>query len=140
MMSQTPAPYSPSLGCTVPPSIEKLGLGPLLGEITDSAAEFFDQVHRECPDAAPYVLTNAHRRRVLLTVNLRDLYHFCRLREDAHAQWDIQVLAAQMREAAQRVMPLGTLLLCGKDAYVARFESVYGRRPAVDPAQPAALS
>ncbi|NLN62706.1 MAG: FAD-dependent thymidylate synthase [Myxococcales bacterium] len=139
MMSQTPGPYCPSLGITLPPRVVELGLSEVFTAFADRAAALFETVQAVRPEAAPYALTNAHRRRVLLTMNLRDLYHFCRLREDAHAQWDIQHLAARMREAAEKVMPLGTLLLCGKDAYVARYTAVYGRKPAMDPAQPTLL-
>ena len=48
--------------------------------------------------AADYVLTNSHRRRVLMKMNLREMYHFVRLRDDEHAQWDIRQLAHQLAE------------------------------------------
>ena len=80
---------------------------------------------------AAYALTNAHRRRVLLTTNLRELYHFVRLREDTHAQWDIRGIASEMRRETEAVMPLGALLLCGKDSFPSRFEKIFGRTPDV---------
>jgi thymidylate synthase ThyX len=70
---------------------------------------------------------------VLLTVNARELYHLVRLREDAHAQWDIRELSARMSKYARAVMPLTMLLLSGKDSYPALYQQVYGRPPKVLP-------
>jgi hypothetical protein len=36
---------------------------------------------------------------------------------------------ARMRKKVQKVMPLGALLLCGKDTYVARYQHIFGRPP-----------
>jgi len=54
------------------------------------------------PLAAPYILTNSHRKRVLIRVNARELYHISRLREDTHAQWDIQNISKIMTIKAKR--------------------------------------
>jgi hypothetical protein len=127
-------PYDPSLGITVPPALADLGLGDELREFAAGCAALYQDAFAISPAAAPYVLTNAHRRRVLVTANLRELYHLIRLREDHHAQWDIRALATEVRRAAEREMPLGSLLLCGKDGYVERFEKAFGRKPTLDPA------
>jgi thymidylate synthase ThyX len=82
---------------------------------------------------AEYVLTNAHRRRVLLKVNARELYHISRLREDATAQWDIREVAGEISRLAREVMPLTFLLAGGKDAYPGRYEEVFGRPPKLFP-------
>jgi flavin-dependent thymidylate synthase len=126
--------YDPALGLTLPPTIADAGLGPTLGAVAARAEELHGEIARIAPDVAPYALTNAHRRRVIATMNLRELYHFSRLREDAHAQWDIRALAGEMRREVEKVAPLGALLLCGKDSYVARYEAAFGERPQVDPA------
>ncbi len=89
----------------------------------DKSEALYNSVLRENPRAAPYVLTNAHRRRVLIFTNLRELYHIARLRMDATAQWDIRRLAAAMAEAARGAMPLAAQLLAGKDM----FETVKNR-------------
>ena len=136
MMSQSVQNYNTSLGVTIPPAIDECGLTNVFTDHAAAAERLYEDIYCELPDAAPYVLTNAHRRRVLLTTNLRDLYHFCRLREDAHAQWDIRMLAQLMRTETEKVMPLGSLLLCGKDAFVQRFETLFNRKPQIDPANP----
>jgi flavin-dependent thymidylate synthase len=131
MTSQSMQDYYPGLGLTIPPSIVECGLEPLFREHVEKAEALWESLRGELPEVASYALTNAHRRRVLLTTNLRELYHFVRLREDTHAQWDIRHLAAEIRRKAAEVMPLGTLLLCGKDSYFERFEAVFGRAPTV---------
>ncbi len=134
MATQTWGPYDPALGVTIPPAVEDVGLSDLFASCVERSEELYRELRPERPVAAAYALTNAHRRRVLLTINLRDLYHFVRLREDAHAQWDIRRLAAAMRALAEERAPLSSLLLCGKDRFVERYTRVFGRPPKIDPA------
>jgi thymidylate synthase ThyX len=133
MTTQSECAYDPDLGLTVPPSIVECGLEDDLRKFADKTETVFHDLGAMYPEVAPYVLTNSHRRRVLITANLRDLYHFARLREDTHAQWDIRELAKRIGQEVSEVMPLGALLLCGKDRFVERFEKVFGRKPQVDP-------
>ena len=65
------------------------------------------------------ILTNAHRKRVLMKVNARELYHISRLREDRHAQWDIRERAQKMLQEARKVLPLTLMLATGKDTFEA---------------------
>ena len=131
--TQSVQEYDPDLGITVPPSIAEAGLDGELKDHASRAEDLFRRLKKEFPAVAPYALTNAHRRRVVVTANLRDMYHLIRLREDAHAQWDIRGVAAEMRRLTEQAMPLGSLLLCGKDSYQERYEKVFGRRPKIKP-------
>lgn len=133
MMTLTPKPYDPSLALTVPPAVVEVGREKMLREHATRAEDLYKRIAEERPRVADYVLTNAHRRRVLVTANLRDMYHFSRLREDTHAQWDIRLIADKMRRAAQEVMPLGGMLLGGKAGYSEIYEKTFGRRPGAQP-------
>ncbi|GAB4336345.1 MAG: FAD-dependent thymidylate synthase [Calditrichia bacterium] len=113
-------PYRPELGITVPPSISEIGMEKLLQEIAAKSAEFYAKVAWRNEAAAEYALTNAHRRRVVIKMNLRELYHFMRLRMDAHAQWDIRETAQRMYEQIVDRVPLAAALMSGKD----RFEEI----------------
>jgi thymidylate synthase ThyX len=53
-------------------------------------------------------------------MNARELYHFSRMRQDGHAQWDIREIANRMVGIAKRVCPLTMSLACGKDAFEQR--------------------
>jgi thymidylate synthase (FAD) len=54
---------------------------------------------------ARYVLSNATPTTLELSMNLRELIHFCNLRLCVRAQWEIRDLAAKMRDAVLEVMP-----------------------------------
>ena len=133
MATLTVQDYDPGLGVTVPPSIEAVGAGKDFRAVIERTGETYDRLKSDCGPAAAYVLTNAHRRRALLKLNLRELYHIARLREDAAAQWDIREMTGAMTAAARRAFPLAGLLLGGKDAYPALYETVFGRPPKLIP-------
>ncbi|MDR1997406.1 MAG: FAD-dependent thymidylate synthase [Candidatus Margulisbacteria bacterium] len=109
--------YAPELGLRIPPSIAAVGLAAEFERVARGAADLYRELQAELPAAADYVLTNAHQRRVLCKVNLRELYHISRLREDAHAQWDIREIAGLMCAAAREVLPLTASFTGGKDVY-----------------------
>jgi flavin-dependent thymidylate synthase len=125
--------YDPGLGVTVPPSVREAGAEKEFLSVIDQTNETHARLEKDIGPAADYVLTNAHRRRALLKVNVRELYHISRLREDATAQWEIRRVAAEMSRQAKRAMPLACLMLGGKDAYPEIYAKVFGRRPKMAP-------
>ena len=133
MASLTQQRYDPSLGVTIPPSIREIGAETEFREMIDRTDETHAVLEKAVGPAADYVLTNAHRRRALLKINARELYHVSRLREDASAQWEIRAAAAEMSRLAKKAMPLTCLLLGGKDAYPEIYAKVFGRRPKMIP-------
>ena len=133
MATLTAQPYDPGLGITIPPSIEAVGMADELRAVVAGTEETYAALAADCGPAAAYVLTNAHRRRVLLHLNMRELYHISRLREDASAQWDIRLIAGEMSRQAKKAMPLAALLLGGKDAYPDLYRRVFGSAPAAAP-------
>jgi len=131
MSTITAQSYDPRLGVTIPESIKEIGMNKYFQEIVDQTDEVYDDIKKEVPLAAPYILTNAHRRRVLMRVNARELYHISRLREDTHAQWDVQNISQAMTEQARKVMPMTFGLIGGKDRYNEIYQSIYGQLPEV---------
>ena len=109
--------YDPSLGITIPPSIKAIGAEDELLDVCRRSEELYFEFLPKYGKAAVYCLTNAHRRRVLVTANPRELYHFSRLREDEHAQWDIKATAGNMMNLAKKVAPLSFMLSGGKDQF-----------------------
>lgn len=131
MSTITAQSYDPNLGVTIPESIKETGMEKYFKEIVDKTNEVYAAINKEIPLAAPYILTNAHRKRVLVRLSLRELYHISRLREDTHAQWDIQNISRLMSEEAKKVMPLTTELLCGKDKYNETYQNIFGHLPKI---------
>ena len=136
MSTITAQNYDPELGVTIPEAIKEIGMEKQFREITDKTNRVYGLIHKEIPTAAPYVLTNAHRKRVLIRVNARELYHISRLREDTHAQWDIQNLSRAMTKEAKKVMPLTLGLIGGKDKYAQIYQSLYGELPKITKVAP----
>ena len=117
LASLTAGPYDLALGCTWPPSFAQAGLEQTAHEAEQDARHVLESL---IGPVAEYARLNAHRRRVVLTLNLREMYHVSRLREDSHAQWDIRALVRAMSEAAKQAFPVCAALLGGKDAIAAR--------------------
>lgn len=126
--------YDPGLGVTVPPTIEEIGAGQefrrMIGRTEETYAVLWKKIGAE---AATYVLTNAHRRRVLFKVNVRELYHLSRLREDPTAQWEIRQAVGLMSALARKEMPLSCFLLGGKEEYPSIYRKIFGTLPRLSP-------
>ena len=133
MTSQTVQKYNPDLGVTCPPSVEAVGAEREFFEVIEKTNQTYKQIKDKIDTGAEYVLTNAHRKRVLLQVNAREMYHVSRLREDATAQWDIRAVVGKMVQMAKEAMPLTFLLIGGKDSYPALYEKIFARRPKFSP-------
>lgn len=131
MSSIVSQPYNPELGIIIPENIKEIGKESLFQEIADKSAKLYYEIKKEAPLAAPYILTNAHKKRVMMRVNAREIYHISRLREDAHAQWDIQNVSREMAKLAKEVMPNVCGLIGGKDVYNDIYKGVFGELPKV---------
>ncbi|MEW6333945.1 MAG: FAD-dependent thymidylate synthase, partial [Thermodesulfobacteriota bacterium] len=86
-------------------------------EVCANTEDTWEAIRRAVPEAAAYILTNAHRRRAALGVNARELYHISRVRADRHAQWDIRETAIRMVAEGRKVMPLTLMMAAGKDGF-----------------------
>jgi flavin-dependent thymidylate synthase len=117
--------YDPQLGTTIPPSVREIGQQKEFIEIMRLTRSVYDQIKKKTPLAAAYILTNAHRKRVLMKFNARELYHLARLRADGHAQWDIRELAEKMLQQAKKALPLTLMMASGKDSFDNIYKKVF---------------
>ena len=123
-------PYQTSLGVTVPPNVTEAGGGELLHRCIGAANHLHARLHQTLEpkdrDAAQYILTNSHQRRVLFAASARELTHLSRLRLDQHAQWDIRGIAGEMIRLAREKCP-GLLLFAGaKDGFAELQRDLFG--------------
>ena len=118
MATMTCQDYDSSLGVTIPASVRAIGMEGRFMDVISRTEEVYNRIRKISPHVAPYILTNAHRKRVALKVNAREMYHISRLREDMHAQWDIRETAERMVKLGKMVMPLTLILTAGKDAFM----------------------
>ncbi len=122
--------YNPNFDVVVPDSITQIGQEENFRKVTTESALLYNQLknnHPENPRVAEYALTNAHQREVMIKMNMRSFYHFSRLREDAHAQWDIRNLAHEMINLVREFAPATSILLGGKSEYDEIKKRVYGK-------------
>ncbi|HOI74140.1 MAG TPA: FAD-dependent thymidylate synthase [Syntrophales bacterium] len=119
--------YDPSLGVTIPRAIREAGMEKRFLEVIRQTEKTYARIRKAAPAAAPYILTNAHRRRVCIKLNARELYHLARLRSDGHAQWDIRNISDRMLAQARKVMPLTLMLAAGKDGFSRTCEKAFGK-------------
>ena len=117
--------YDPRLGVTIPEAVRAIGKQKEFMEVIKKTNDVYKQIKQKQPLAAAYVLTNAHRKRVLMKLNARELYHMARLRTDAHAQWDIRELSERMLKQARKVMPLTLMMACGKDSFDKFYKNIF---------------
>ncbi len=117
--------YDPTLGVTIPPAISETGMERQFLEIIYRTEEMYNHVRKVAPLAAEYILTNAHRKRIAMKINARELYHIARIRADRHAQWDIRQTAQSMLSMGKEVMPLTLMLATGKDNFSSLHERLF---------------
>jgi flavin-dependent thymidylate synthase len=129
MATLTAQSYNPDLGVTVPPSIREIGAERDFLDVIGQTEECYGMLKHTLKTGADYVLTNAHKRRILMRVNARELYHMARLREDITAQWDIRQIVGRMSQKAREVMPLTFLLLGAKDSYPDLYKRLFDKLP-----------
>jgi len=121
--------YNIALGNTIPENIKKNDLEPEFKQIIQRTNDIHQLLKKRHGAAADYILTNSHNRPVIMKMNLREIYHFVRLRADAHAQWDIRDLSLQLLKQVKHQMPNSTILLCGKSKYTEEFQTIYKKPP-----------
>jgi thymidylate synthase ThyX len=105
MMTQTPHRLTAELGYAVPKLVTTGGYEIAYREAMEAAAAAYRTLAIWNPEVAGYVIPNGFNRRVLLTLNLREAYHFCELRSAANAHFSIRRLAYRMADMVGQVHP-----------------------------------
>ncbi|MFP3949758.1 MAG: FAD-dependent thymidylate synthase [Candidatus Micrarchaeia archaeon] len=105
MLTLTPQKPTVHLGYHTPEDIKKAGLESEYSAALDKATATFREMEKDFPYAAGYIATNAHYRRCLATMNLRELNHFIRLRTTPWAHFTIREIANGMLQEIQKVHP-----------------------------------
>lgn len=106
MMTQTVQPLSAGLGFAVPLGLTASGCEADYLAAMRQAADLYDRIRVWNPAVASYIVPNGFNRRVLFTMNLREVFHFCRLRGASNAHFSIQRVAFQIAEAVRRIYPI----------------------------------
>ncbi len=106
IMTQTPQRLRADLGYAVPRLFADSEFDAPYRNAMDAASEAYAELHGWNPHVAAYLVPNGYRRRVLMTLNLREAYHFCELRSKPNAHFSIRRVALGMAEMIRAVHPL----------------------------------
>ncbi len=105
MMTLTPQRLSTRHGYAVPRLIDQAGQGESYRAAMAAAAEAFEALAAWNAHVAAYVVPNAYHRRVVMTLNLRQVYHLSELRAAANAHFAMRRLAFGLAELVRQVHP-----------------------------------
>ncbi len=117
MSTIIPGMYDCTLGTVMPDSIQECDMTDVFAEAIEKTEELAGDIAFLDGPVSSYALTNAHKRRVIMKANIREWYHFVRLRSDKHAQWEIRRLSHAIETELKRIYPLLTAIMMGKDAF-----------------------
>ena len=118
--------YDINLAVEIPQAIVEVGFREKFLAVVEKTNEVYVYFKKKySAGVGNYVLTNSHKRKVLVKINARALYHLSRLREDEHAQWDIRNISSEMVKLAKEVAPITTFLMCGKSSFSEVYEREY---------------
>ncbi len=101
----------------IPPVIHTIKRTEPWLELTKTAIRYGSSLSPKLSYLAPYFRTNASTMTVFAKMNLREIYHFIRLRSDAHAQWEIRELSNLMLAQIKKNAPNAAGYLCGKSDF-----------------------
>ena len=106
MMTQTVQDLTTRLGYALPKAITEAGFEVRYHEAMNAAATLYEKLAAWNPQVAAYVVPNAFNRRVLCRANLRELFHFIKLRCAKNAHFSIQRVGRGMLEQLRPYFPL----------------------------------
>jgi thymidylate synthase ThyX len=105
--SQTPGPLTCRLGYLTPRWFEAAGFLTEYHAAMRKAAAAYEAVCKETgPETAAYLVPNGFLRRLVLGMNLREAFHFCRLRSSKAAHAAVRILALQAAQQIRAAHPL----------------------------------
>ena len=104
---QTSSDQQPGVeaGFSIPPLVREAGAASEFLTAVWKAEETHRRLNGAFHNLAPYLLTHAHHRRVLTSVNLRQLYHLLKLRTSPQAHESIRGPMQQALEQVREVHP-----------------------------------
>ena len=105
MMSYLPQPLTVAHGYLIPQVVADAGLSALFDDAVRPAEEVYWNVKEVSPQAAQYLVTHAHNRRVVTKFNLRESYHLFKMRTSDEAHFAIREPMVEAMRLAVEVQP-----------------------------------
>lgn len=93
-------------GYSTPEEIIEAGFSQDYDNLMEKAALAFDKISKRFPLAAQYLVPLAYKKRTLITWNLRELYHFIKLRSGPTGHLSYRKIAQEVYKEVKKVHPL----------------------------------
>jgi thymidylate synthase ThyX len=93
-------------GFDIPSEIVEAGFKDKFEECMKMAVKAFNEISKDFPKEAQYVVPLAFRKRTLFTWNLRELHHFIKLRSGKEGHESYRRVAQQVFDEIEKVHPL----------------------------------
>ncbi|MFA5070657.1 MAG: FAD-dependent thymidylate synthase [Patescibacteria group bacterium] len=107
MCTQTVQDLTIENGYQTPPVIEENAeLKQIFLASTNKVEEVYPKIAAKFPEESRYLVLNAYRRRILINLNLRELYHFVKLRTSPAAHFSIREIAKRMYQLVREKHPI----------------------------------
>lgn len=104
--TQTNQDISCDLGYNMPDEIVELGLKDNFVECMEKAHDAHKKIYKEFPNEAQYVIPLAYKKRVLITWNLRELFHFIKLRSSQRGHISYRRIAQKIYKLVKEKHPM----------------------------------
>jgi thymidylate synthase ThyX len=112
ILTQERQAFTTMHGYDTPTEIEEAGFRREFDECMNAAAELYEEIYRDLPNEAQYVVPFAFKIRWYMKMNLREALHLCELRTMPQGHPDYRFIAQEMWRKIQEVHP--TLAKVGK--------------------------
>jgi thymidylate synthase ThyX len=106
MMTQSPQPLSPAWGYSTPLWIAEANLLEQYQAAMQRISDAYPIFEEQLPGIGAYLMPNAFNRRVLLTLNLRSMFHLIKLRCAPNAHFSIRLITEKMLDQISAVYPM----------------------------------
>ena len=90
-------------GYVVPLGVKEYGGLGVFEEGMEASGRIYEKIRRVSHEASHYVVTNAHRKRVVVDISLKDLYYLVFLRTGKNVQWEVKGLVEELMEEVRGV-------------------------------------
>ncbi len=115
LSTQIKSKYNPNNGIVLPPLLKKIDFD--FSNSFDERNILFAEMEKMKSGLGNYVMTNSDKIKVLFKANLREIYHFVRLRSDKHAQWEIREVSQKIEKIVKKIAPFASSKLAGKSDF-----------------------
>ncbi len=106
MCTQTNQDFTVDYGYDVPSEVVEAGMDNEFRLCMETAKEAHNALKPELPAEAAYIIPMAYKKRVLMTMNLRELFHFIKLRSTQHGHISYRRIAWDMYDSIAKVHPI----------------------------------